>query len=89
MESESLELVKVVNDDKDAIIEKQNEMIISLLGRIAFPEEELKKRITANSKKPIISLKAYNLCDGKTGLTEITKSISISQPAFTLAVISA
>ncbi len=67
-------------------IEKQNEIIISLLGRIAFPEEELKKMITINSKKPKVLLEAYNLCNGKTGLTEISKKVSVSQPALTGAI---
>lgn len=67
-------------------IEKQNEIIISLLGRIAFPEDELKKMITIKSKKPEVLLKAYNLCDGKTGLTEISKKLSVSQPALTVAI---
>lgn len=67
-------------------IGKQNDVIISLLGRIAFPEDELKKMITMNSKKPEVLLKAYNLCDGKTGLTEISKKVSVSQPALTGAI---
>jgi len=74
-----------MNDDSNK--EKiQNEIIISLLGRMAFPEDELKKLITSNSKKPDILLKAYNLCDGNTGLTEIARKASISQPSLTEAI---
>lgn len=67
-------------------IERQNEIIISLLGRMTFPEEELKKIITSNSKKPDVLLKAYNLCDGNMGLTEIARTVSISQPSITGAI---
>lgn len=67
-------------------VETQNEIIISLLGRMAFPEDDIKNLITSNSKKPDILLKVYNLCDGNTGLTEIARRASISQPSLTGAI---
>lgn len=67
-------------------IEKQNDVIISLLGRIAFKEEELKEIIMSNSKKPELLVKVYNFCDGKTGITKIAKKVHISQPSVTNAI---
>ena len=57
------------------IIFKQNQMIISLLGRVTFPEDKLKKIITKNSKKPKQLVKAYNLCDGTLTIPKISSKI--------------
>jgi len=54
---------------------KQNQMIISLLGRLVFTEEKLKKIITKNSKKPKQLIKAYNLCDGTLTIPKISSKI--------------
>jgi DNA-binding MarR family transcriptional regulator len=67
-------------------IAKQNELIISLLGRIAFKNDELKDIVTKGSKKPEQMIQAYNLCDGTTGLTEIAKEAGVAQPSLTNAV---
>ncbi|MGI0072604.1 MAG: hypothetical protein ACREA3_02185 [Nitrosotalea sp.] len=55
---------------------KQNKMIISLLGRVAFPENKLKSIITKNSKKPDLMVKAYNLCTGDLTTNEIAKKLT-------------
>lgn len=57
---------------------KQNKFIISLLGRIAFPEEKLIAIIQKNSNKPIELLNAYNLCNGELTLSEIAKKSGIA-----------
>ncbi|MCH8915857.1 MAG: hypothetical protein IIA82_08465 [Thaumarchaeota archaeon] len=57
---------------------KQNKFIISLLGRLVFPEEKLIAIIQKNSKKPKELLKAYNLCNGKFTLTEIAKKSGVA-----------
>ena len=57
------------------IIFKQNRMIISLLGRLTFPEDKLKKIITTKSKKPKQLIKAYNLCDGTLTIPKISSKI--------------
>lgn len=78
-----------MNDEvKDIFIHirRQNETIISLLGRSVFSEDELKTIITANSSKPKAMLEAYNFCDGLTGLTEIAKKVPIAQSSLTAAV---
>ena len=65
---------------------KQNELIISLLGRIAFKNDELKSLVTKGSKKPEQMMRAYNLCDGATSVTEIAKEADIVQSSLTEAV---
>lgn len=55
---------------------KQNQIIISLLGRLAFPEKKLKEIITNNSHRPTQLIKAYNLCDGKLTTNQIASKIS-------------
>lgn len=67
-------------------IVKQNEFIISLLGRMAFEQNELKKLVTKGSKKPTAVIKAYNMCDGTRTITEIANYVGITQSAMTQAV---
>jgi len=65
---------------------KRNELIISLLGRIAFKNDELKAIVTKGGKKPKQMIQAYNLCDGATSITEIARSAGVGQPSLTAAV---
>ena len=73
-------------EDNTEEIMRQNELIISLLGRIAFKNDELKGMVTKGSKKPDQMIGAYNLCDGATGITEIARKAGIAQPSLTIAV---
>jgi len=62
-------LVKTLNSIKD-----QFDIIISLLARQTLDQKEIKETITkgARDKKRLIT--CFNLCDGKTPLTEIAKA---------------
>jgi DNA-binding MarR family transcriptional regulator len=60
--------------------------MISLLARIAFPKDELKTVVQKGSKKPEQVLRAYNLCDGKTSISEIAKLAKLAQPSLSIAV---
>ena len=62
---------------------EQKEIIISLLGRLAFPEETLKKIITKKKQNPAAYIKGYNALDGKKGITEVAKLVGVSQPTMT------
>jgi len=73
------------SEETDEIV-RQNELIISLLGRIAFENDELKALIVKGSKKPAQILKAYNLCDGHTTITKIASRVGIAQPSLTVAI---
>ena len=75
----------MTNTDTSVLV-KQNEIIISLLGRIAFPNDKLKDNIQRGSKKPKEILEAYNLCDGKTAMKEIAKRAGIALGSLSEAV---
>jgi hypothetical protein len=59
-------------------ITSQNEALIALIGRLVFPENELKNIIMRKKRRPEDYVRAYNLCDGKHSLTEIAASIKVS-----------
>lgn len=71
---------------EDENLRRQNDLIISLLGRLAFPNDTLKKLVQKGGKKPDEMLLAYNLCDGATSITSIARKANVSQPAVTTAV---
>lgn len=62
---------------------KQNEVIISLLGRIAFPEEKLQVMIVKRKRNPEAYLRGYNACNGKNSVTDIANIVGVSQPTMT------
>jgi len=66
---------------------KQNKFIISLLGRMVFPEEKLIAIIQKNSNKPKELLNAYNLCNGKLTLIEIAKKSGIASQGLGQAIL--
>lgn len=60
----------------DKII-RQNEIMISLLGRIAFTKEEVKEIVTQRKQNPENYVKGYNACDGEYTLSELAKIIDV------------
>ena len=58
-------------------ITKQNETVISLLGRIAFTPEKVTNVVTANKQNPENYLKGYNACDGNHTLSQIAAVIGV------------
>jgi len=73
--------------DNVEVLIKQNEVIISLLGRMVFPEEKLIVMIQKNSKKPKELLKAYNLCNGKLTIAEIAKKSGVADTSLGQAIL--
>lgn len=69
-----------VNNMSEEIIllTKQNEVIINLLGRIAFSEPMLRKIITKRKRDPQAYIRGFNACDGSRTLVEIAKIIGVS-----------
>ena len=61
---------------RDKII-RQNEIMISLLGRIAFTKETVKEIVTQRKQNPENYVKGYNACDGKHTLSELAKIIEV------------
>ena len=75
-----------MNDDLKKIV-KQNEIIISLLGRMAFGKEEVRNIVTYKKRNPEKYIEGYNACDGKNSVSAIARIIGVSQP--TVSVILA
>jgi Fic family protein len=75
-----------MNDDLKKIA-KQNEVIISLLGRLAFKQEEVKKIVIYKKRNPEKYVNGYNACDGKHSVSEIVRTVGVSTP--TISVILA
>jgi len=65
-----------MSDDSRKIV-KQNEIIISLLGRIAFTPDKVKGIVTANKQNPENYIKGYNSCNGERTLSEIAAIIGV------------
>lgn len=75
-----------MNDDLKKIM-KQNEVIISLLGRLAFKQEEVRKIVTYKKRNPEKYVEGYNACDGRHSVSEIARTVGVSTP--TISVILA
>jgi len=67
-----------MNNSELKKIIKQNEIIISLLGRIAFKPEEIRKIVTHKKKNPENYIKGYNACDGKHSLSQIAEIVGVT-----------
>ena len=61
-------------------IVKQNEIIISLLGRIAFHKEEVKKIVTFKKQNPKKYIQGYNSLDGNHSLSAVARIIGVKPP---------
>lgn len=57
---------------------KQNEIIISLLGRIAFTKEEVHGIVTKKKQSPQRYVDGYNNCDGGHSLGEIANIVGVT-----------
>jgi len=66
-----------MNDDLKKI-EKQNEIIISLLGRLAFSPNKIREIVIAKKQNPENYIKGYNTCDGKHTISEIASIIGVT-----------
>lgn len=67
------------NDDIKKIVE-QNEIIISLLGRMAFKKEEIREIVTRKKQNPDRYIEGYNSCDGNRTVTELANIVGVKQP---------
>lgn len=67
-----------MNDDLKKMV-KQNEIIISLLGRMAFDKEEVKRIVTSKKRNPDKYVEGYNACDGKHSVSDLARIIGVTQ----------
>jgi len=72
-----------MNEELKKII-RQNEIIISLLGRIAFNKEEVRKIVTSKKRNPDKYVEGYNACDGNRSVTDIARIVGVSKPTISI-----
>ena len=65
-----------MNDDLKKII-RQNDIIITLLGRIAFNKDKVKTIVTSKKKNPEKYVEGYNACDGNHSLSNIAEVVGV------------
>lgn len=66
------------SDDFKKLI-KQNELIVSLLGRLAFKKEEIIDIITKKKQNPQNYIKGYNACNAERSITDLAKIVGVSR----------
>ena len=66
-----------MNEDLKKMI-KQNEIMISLLGRMAFDEEEVKEIVTFKKRNPEKYVEGYNACDGHHSVSDLARIIGVA-----------
>ena len=72
-----------MNEDLKKMI-RQNETIISLLGRIAFDKKEVREIVTFKKRNPEKYVEGYNACDGNHSVSDIAKIVGVSQPTISV-----
>ena len=60
-------------------LERQNEIIISLLGRMAFTPEKIRNIVVKNKQNPQGYIDTYNLCDGNHNVNELAAIAGVNQ----------
>ena len=68
-----------MSEDTKKLI-KQNEIIISLLSRLAFTEDEIRGIVTFKKRNPDKYVDGYNACDGKHSLSDIARIVGVKPP---------
>jgi DNA-binding MarR family transcriptional regulator len=68
-----------MSDDTSKKIEKQNEIIISLLGRIAFTPESIRDIVVKKKQNPQGYIDGYNACDGNHNVNELANIVGVTQ----------
>ena len=67
-----------MSDELKKII-KQNETIISLLGRMAFNEDQVRAIVTSRKQNPQNYIDGYNACVGNKTITELAAIIGVTR----------
>jgi len=69
-----------MNDELKKIV-KQNEIMISLIGRMAFTPEQIREIVTSNKRENLRPryIEGYNALDGKKSVSEIASIVGVTQ----------
>jgi len=68
-----------MSDETLKKIEKQNEVIISLLGRMAFTPDRIRDIVIKKKQNPQGYIDGYNACDGNHNVNEIANIVGVRQ----------
>ncbi len=69
-----------MNEDLKKLV-RQNEIIISLLGRMAFTQKQVEDIVISNKQKKLKQkyIDGYNALDGKKSISEIASIVGVTQ----------
>jgi Fic family protein len=62
---------------------KQNDTIITLLGRMAFKEDDVRKIVTKKKQNPDRYIEGYNACNGEHTVSQIAQIVNVTQGTLT------
>jgi len=68
-----------MSEDIPKKLEKQNEVIISLLGRIAFTPEKVHDIVVKKKQNPQGYIAAFDACDGNHNVNELAVIAGVDQ----------
>lgn len=68
-----------MSDDTLKKLEKQNEIIISLLGRLAFTPDKIRDIVIKKKQNPERYVNGYNACDGNHNVNELAAIVGVDQ----------
>lgn len=57
---------------------KTDELILALLGRIAFPSGELRSTVRKNKRNAQAYVRGYNSCDGRRSVSDVAGVIGVT-----------
>lgn len=69
--------MKEVDEEVKKLI-KQNEIIISLLGRLAFTVEKVRGIVTSRKRDREAYIRGYNACNGSNTVTKIAEIVEVN-----------
>jgi DNA-binding MarR family transcriptional regulator len=67
-----------MSEDFKKII-KQNETIISLLGRMVFDKEKVREIVTYKKRNPEKYIEGYNACDETHSVSDLARIIGVTE----------
>jgi hypothetical protein len=68
-----------MSEDIPKQLEKQNEVIISLLGRMAFTPEKIHDMVVKKKQNPQAYIDMYNACDGHHNVNDLAIIAGVTQ----------
>jgi DNA-binding MarR family transcriptional regulator len=67
-----------MSDDGFRLLNIQNQVIIALLARMSFTEDNILEYVISKKRDPERYISGYNALDGSKGLSEIAKVIGVT-----------